>query len=694
MEIKQRILEQVEEKIYATPSQLSKSLKISEKKLQEPLDELLAAHELALSKQGKLALGSTMGYFKGILECKAAGFAFLRTEDEIGDIFINAKDKHGAFDGELVLVRLKKKQSGTGRPEGKVQEILSPLQMTVVGRVTGSKKLMFVESDDNNIEDIFIPKGKTNGAKKNQMVVVELTKRAAHNRRAEGRVIEILGSAGQPGMDILVYARRFGLVAEFPVDCEAAAAALLGKKLSKRGRQDFRKELVFTIDGVDAKDLDDAISLQKQKNGNLLLGVHIADVSHYVKEGSELDKEALRRGNSTYMVDRVVPMLPAALSNNLCSLHPHEDKYTLSCVMEFDKDGSLVSHEIVASIINSSYQMTYGDVNGMLAGDSKLRKKYAALKDVLDTMNDLAKKLRQRRFERGSIDFDLNEAVIKLDERGVPCEVAVAERGDGQKLIEEFMLMANVTVAQHFYKREIPFVYRVHEQPDAEKMHELGVFLGNFGIKLNGTTDIQPKNIQDVLNNVEGTPESNVVNSVTLRSLKKAHYDVAPVLHFGLAAEQYCHFTSPIRRYPDLMVHRIIKMYLAGRTSGKVKKRLDRELPEIAKQSSERERNSIEAERAVENLKMAEYMTKHIGEEFEGVVSGVTRFGIFVELKNMIEGMVPLSQMNEDYYAYFEKQYCVIGERTGIKITLGDKAKIKVVSVDVSAGKIEFAFVK
>ncbi len=462
--------------------------------------------------------------------------------------------------------------------------------------------------------------------------------------------------------------------------------------MSVEGRLDLRGDKIITIDGADAKDLDDAVSLKRLEGGNWQLGVHIADVSHYVTEGTPLDREAQKRGTSAYLIDQVIPMLPHELSNDLCSLNPGEDKYTLSCIMEISDEGSLVDCEIATSLIKTAHRMTYDDVNCILEGDAALRKQYKDIVDMLEDMNTLAKRMRKRRFDRGSIDFDLNEAEIHLDENGVPDYIGVRARGDSQKLIEEFMLKCNITVAQHFYAMDMPLVYRIHEQPDADKMHELAVFLGNFGIKLRGKDDIQPKDIQVVLNGVEGKPEGNVVNSVTLRSLKKAKYDVRPIAHFGLAADQYCHFTSPIRRYPDLMVHRLVKLVLDKKMRGAVRKRYEELLPDVARVSSEREINAVEAERAVNDMKMAEYMAAHIGEEFDGVVSGVTKFGIFVELENTVEGMVPLAQMEDDYYVYHEKQYCVIGERTAKKITLGDKTRVRAVAA--SEGKIEFEFVE
>ena len=388
-----------------------------------------------------------------------------------------------------------------------------------------------------------------------------------------------------------------------------------------------------------------------------------------------------------------MPMLPEKLSNGLCSLNPREDKLTLSCIMKIDGNGDVQESTVVKSVIRSCERMTYSDVNGILANDRELGDRYDGIRDILFLMNELKNILRARRFERGSIDFELEEPKIILNKKGVPTSIKPAERGEGEKLIEEFMLAANIAVAEQYYYMEMPFIYRIHETPDAEKMHELAIFLQNFGIRLSGTQKIHPKALQTVLSKAQGTDEHNIINRVTLRSLKKARYDMLPVAHFGLAAERYCHFTSPIRRYPDLMVHRIIHAVAEGRASRKYTKKLEETLPTIANHSSERERNAIEAERAVQNRKMAEYMTRFIGREYLGVVSGVTRFGVFVELPSTIEGMVPLAEMKDDYYNYMEKMYCVIGERTKKKISLGDKVKVRVISSDVEASKIEFAFV-
>ncbi|MEA5003809.1 MAG: ribonuclease R [Christensenella sp.] len=692
IQLQEMVLKTIEDKIYSTPEDLAQELAVPLETLMPLLGELEQEYRIAKTKHGKYALASTLGLFRGELDCKQGGFAFLRTPDWMDDIFVPASKKNGAMNGEDVLVKLAKHQEAGKSMEGAVVKIFSQLPITTVGTVDKKNNTVFVVSDDRNVDDIYIPKEKAKGLKTGQKVVVDITRRAGHGKSAEGKVSEVLGRAGEKGVDILAYARRFGLVAEFDAACKKQAQELTKEKKKIDGRLDLRDRLIFTIDGKDAKDLDDAVSLRMLENGNYELGVHIADVSHYVRESTPLDKEALKRGTSVYMVDRVVPMLPKELSNDLCSLNAGEDKLTLSCIMEIDSKGKTVSQMIENTVIRSSHRLTYDGVNRILRGDTDEAEKYAEIVETLKQMNTLAKQLRARRFEKGSIDFNIDEADIILNEQGVPVDVRVRERGEAEKLIEEFMLRANITVAEQYYYMELPFLYRIHEQPDADRMKELAVFLGNFGIKLKGFQDIHPHAIEEVLEKVEGTDEAAIVNRVTLRALKKAKYATEPVSHFGLAADRYCHFTSPIRRYPDLQVHRIIKTVLDGRMDDAYIRHLSNVLPEVAAQTSARERNAIEAERAVQDLKMTEYMAQFVGKEFPAVVSGVTRFGIFAELENTIEGMIPLGSLKEDYYVYYEKEYCVIGERTKKRITLGDKVMIRVVSADVSAAKIEFTF--
>ncbi len=685
--MRERILEEIEKRIYVLPEQLADALELEPAEMMQELTQLEQEGEICYTKHKKVALASTMGFFKGVMDCKKGGFAFVRTAKH-GDIFIAPDQKQGALHGETVIVKLTKRQDRERNLEGRVHRILSVLPMQVIGTTQSTRNTMFVVCDVP-IEDVYITKGDTLHAKNQQKVVVSIERRGVQGRSPEGRIVEILGDVGDTAVEILSVARKFGLIAEFDEKCQAAAAQAQASPQSMEGRKDCRDWLIVTIDGADAKDLDDAVSFRKLSNGNVQLGVHIADVSQYVVESSVLDREALKRGTSVYLVDRVVPMLPKELSDDLCSLNPQEDKLTLSCMMEISPQGEVVSHEMAQTIICTKYRLTYEAVNRMLEGDANAVAADAAA--MLCEMNALAKIMRARRFEKGSIDFDIDEAKIVLNDAGMPVEVGIRERGDAEKLIEEFMLAANMTVAESYFYQEIPFLYRIHEQPDTDKMRELAVFLSGFGLTLKGVANIHPRTLQQLLESVQDKPEGAIINQVTLRSLKKAKYDTVPLAHFGLAAERYCHFTSPIRRYPDLQVHRIIKATLRGEMSPKYIRHLEQILPEVAQQSGERERKAIEAERAVEDIIMAQFMGKHIGEEYDAVVSGVTRFGVFAELPSTIEGMIPLAQMHDDYYVLHEKTFSLVGERTKRKISLGDKIRVRVVSADVASGKIEFA---
>lgn len=689
---KENVLREIESREYATTDELLKTLDIERADLERILKELEAEREIGWSRDGRVALLKTLGLYKGRLDKKPSGFGFVLMGKDEQDIYVAEENQQGALNGEIVLVR---KTEGDGdRPEGIVTEILSELPLEIVGTFhVEDDGVKYVKAAAGSSVCVRIPDGDTDGAENDDRVVCEVTRRnPVPGGMPEGRITEVLGSADTPGIDILVYARKFGLEAEFPEDCIRQAEELARQPVTPEGRLDLRGKTIITIDGADSKDLDDAVSLEVLRNGNYRLGVHIADVSHYVQENTPLDKEALRRGTSVYLVDRVIPMLPQILSNGICSLNPHEDKYTLSCIMEIDPDGNVLSHELANSIISSTERMTYQDVNFILEGDPELSAKYAHIKDMLFFMNTLAKTLRKKRFEEGSIDFDLPEAKIEMDENKRPLSVVVRERGDAEKLIEEFMLRANITVAEQFYDMEMPFCYRIHEPPDAEKVKELSTFLQNLGIRMRGMAgEIHPKTLQNVLNRVEGSPQANIVSSVVLRSLSKARYDTEPIEHFGLAAPQYCHFTSPIRRYPDLEVHRIVKLFLSGQMQESQVAHLETVLPGICDQCSERERNAITAERAVDAMEMAEYMLDHLGDEAEGIISGVTRFGVFVELPNTIEGMIPMSSLTDDYYELNEAQYCLIGEHTRRRLTLGDSLRVVAVNANPELGRVEFA---
>lgn len=693
MELKEKLLEYIEAQGIASLPEAAKALgrTLDDLELNLAVTELLAENAILKNKKKKLCSLASRGLIRGILEVKRGGFAFVRHPD--GDVFIPAKNFGGAFNREEVLVELRPGEKGGRSREGAVRAVLSPPGYTLTGTFRTLHGHAFVECDDRTIEDIRIPSADTLGAYSGQKVLCSVTRRQTGGKPPAGRILEILGFSGAPGVDILCVAKTFGLVGEFPDGVRQQLSTMdLGipdEELAQR--ETLFGKLIFTIDGADSKDLDDAISLESLKNGNWLLGVHIADVTHYVREGTPLDREAIHRGTSVYLIDRVIPMLPRELSNGICSLNPREARLTLSCFMEVNRLGRVVSHRIAKTAIISRHKMTYGDVNAMLEGeDAALIQKYGDIYPTLRDMASLAAVLRKNRFADGSIDFDIGEAKILLDKKGRPTEVGVRERGTGEKLIEEFMLLCNNTVAEEYFYAELPFLYRIHETPDTDKMRELAVFLSNFGYQLKGLSHLHSKALQDILNRCAGQECENIINRVILRSLKKAKYSTENAGHFGLASRAYTHFTSPIRRYPDLQIHRIIKENIDGRLSHPRIAALEKFLPEIAAKSSERERNAIEAERQVDGMKKAEYMSAHIGETFSGVISGVSSSALFVELPNTIEGVVPLASMKDDFYIYNREMYCVIGERTRKRYNLGDKVTVDVLDANASESRIEF----
>lgn len=624
------------------------------------------------------------------------GFGFVKCEEMDRDIFIAAGSMAGAMDGDTVEVDLIPEYLWGQSPEGIITRIVNRKNTEVVGTFQRSKKFGFVIPESRkHKEDVFIRKKDFSGAKKGDKVVVQITRYPDKNNSAEGRISEIISRAGQPGGDIKAIARSYGMRETFPSRVNAEAKAMKRRGITAEdmaARRDLRGRNIFTIDGADSKDFDDAVSIDKLDNGNYLLGVHIADVSHYVKENGPLDKEALKRGTSVYLIDQVIPMLPKAFSNDICSLNPHEDRLTLSVDMEVTLDGTVVNHEIYESVINSVERLVYDDVSDLLEkNDAKMQKKYAHIKDDLFMMQELAARLAKNRHDRGSLDFDLDEAYISLNDKGIPEDVRVASRRSANKLIEEFMLLANETVAEHFYWMQVPFVYRVHEKPALEKLEGLRTFLRNFGISLRGSANgIHPKAVSSVLDSVKGRPHENVVNSVTLRSMQKAFYSTECDGHFGLALKYYCHFTSPIRRYPDLMIHRIIKYCMKEGVSAKTVRHFKKSAEEAAAQSSAAERQAIEVEREVEKLKKAEYMSYHMGEYYDGVISGVTDFGIYVQLENTIEGMIRIEDLRDDYYDYDREKYSLVGKHTGKRYKLGDEMSIFVDYVDLSRREINF----
>ncbi|MDF3000925.1 MAG: rnr [Bacillota bacterium] len=632
----------------------------------------------------------------GVLSKHKKGFGFVIPESgEGGDIFIAPPAINGAMNGDTVKVALLPPEETTRSREGVIKEVVKRAVVEIVGTFEKSKRFGFVVADDRRInDDIFVLRKDFNGAKSGDKVVVKITKYPDKSDNAEGRIDEIISKSGEAGGDIKALIRQYQLTKEFPekVEAETKRIPLKISEEEIRKRIDLREKTIITMDGADAKDLDDAVSVEKLDNGNYLLGVHIADVSHYVREGTQLDKEALKRGNSVYLIDQVIPMLPKLLSNGICSLNPAVDRLTLSVNMEIDSKGKVVNHDIYESIIHSKERMVYGVVSDMLEkNDKTLIDQYQDIYQDILLMDELAKILRKARDQRGSLDFDFDEAYIKLNEQGIPTSVETAERRVANRIVEEFMLIANETVAEHFYWMEVPFVYRVHESPSLEKIEEFKRFIGSFGLILKGNLDnIHPKALNEIIKNIEGKPEEHVVNTVMLRSMKKAFYGTDCEGHFGLGVKYYSHFTSPIRRYPDLIIHRIIKETIHGKLDAKRIKSLKKKTEKAAEISSGTERQAQELEREVEKLKKAEYMSYHVGEVHEGIISGVANFGFFVEIENTIEGMVRVDYLNDDFYDYEASKYRLIGRRTNKIYGLGDKVNIKVHSVDLLNREINF----
>lgn len=663
------------------------------KDLRRVVEELAAEGKLHISQKGKvepIAADLLQGRFMGTQR----GFAFVRVEGEAEDYFIAAHRTLNAMDGDTVRIAVDAKQHGK-RKEAAVVSVLERGNAILVGTYSSSKSFGFVAADNQKFtKDIYIPKAETKGAITGHKVVVEITDFGDENRNPEGRIIEIIGHINDPGVDILSVIKAYGLPEEYPdpVMDQVEQIANEVAEEEKAGRADYRHLQTVTIDGEDAKDLDDAITLTRE--GELYqLGVHIADVSQYVTEHSPLDKEALKRGTSVYLVDRVIPMLPHKLSNGICSLNQGVDRLALSCMMMINAKGEIVEHRIEESVICVDRRMSYTSVNKIVElQDAKERAEYEELIPMFELMYELAAILRERREKRGSIDFDFPESKIILDPKGKPLDVMEYERNNAHRIIEEFMLAANQTVAEEYFWQELPFVYRVHETPDSEKIQQLGIFINNFGytIKTGAEDEIHPKEIQKLVASVSGTPEEGLISRLALRSMKQAKYMTSCEGHFGLAMKYYCHFTSPIRRYPDLQIHRIIKENLHGKLSDKRTAHYGQILPEVAAESSRLERRAEEAEREVEKMKKAEYMEQFIGESFDGVISGVTTWGMYVELPNTIEGMVRVADIPGDYFYFEEEKYQMVGEHTGKVYKLGEAIRVTVSAVDKITRSIDF----
>lgn len=651
------------------------------------------------TRSNRYGLPEKMNLIRGKLAGHAKGFAFVIPEEQgMDDIFIPPNEVKTALNGDIVLARVTSESSGQRR-EGTIVRIIERGVQQIVGTYSESKHFGFVIPDDKKIAtDIFIPKGSTKGAIEGHKVVVKLTSYPEGRKNAEGEVVKILGHKNDPGVDILSVIHKHGLPLAFPDNvleqANSAPDTIDEKEIANR--RDLRNETIVTIDGADAKDLDDAVTVTMLGNGNYKLGVHIADVSYYVTENSPIDVEAEERGTSVYLVDRVIPMIPHRLSNGICSLNPKVDRLTLSCEMEISPEGEVVSHEIFQSVIKTTERMTYADVNSILHDkDEELRAKYEGLVLMFERMEELAAILRKKRMTRGAIDFDFKESKVIVDEDGKPQDVILRERSVAEKLIEEFMLVANETVAEHFHWMQVPFIYRIHEDPKEEKLRRFFEFITNFGYIVKGTANsVHPRALQEIIESVQGTPEEMVISTVMLRSMQQAKYYPESLGHFGLSTEFYTHFTSPIRRYPDLIVHRLIRTYLIeGDISSATQEKWNSRLTEIAEHSSSMERRSVEAERETDELKKSEYMLDKIGEEYDGIISSVTNFGMFVELTNTIEGLVHVSYMTDDYYRYDERHFAMIGERTGKVFRIGDEITVRVVNVNKEERAIDFEIV-
>lgn len=697
---KQMLTELFQDKAYA-PMKLKELAmlldipKSQREELKEVLDILLSEGKISVSKKGKYGKPqefSQVGVFFG----HPKGFGFVTVEGLERDVFIPAEKTAGAMHGDRVQVVAEESQAKGKRSEGAVVKILERANETVIGYYQKNKSFGFVLPDNQKLfQDIFIPQGKDMGAVTGHKVVVKVTDFGGERRKPEGRITEIIGHVNDPGTDILSIIKAYGLPEEFPPEVMRQASLTAGEvdEREMAGRLDLRGLPTVTIDGEDAKDLDDAITISKENEDHYTLGVHIADVTHYVQEGSPLDQEALKRGTSVYLVDRVIPMLPHKLSNGICSLNAGEDRLALSCVMEIDGKGMVMGHKIAETVIRVDRRMTYTAVNAIIADrDPDRMKEYEEFVPMFDLMKELADILRARRRQRGSIDFDFPESKIILDHKGKPVDIKPYERNGATRLIEDFMLVANETVAENYFWQELPFVYRTHDYPDPEKMKGLGTFINNFGYSIrtqNG--EVHPKEIQKLLDRIEGTPEEALISRLTLRSMRQAKYTTICTGHYGLAANYYTHFTSPIRRYPDLQIHRIIKENLRGGMGEKRISHYDRILPQVAVQCSTMERRADEAERETDKLKKCEYMSMRIGKTYEGVISGVTAWGLYVELPNTVEGLIRISELKGDYYIFDEENMEMVGETTNTRYKLGQKVTILVAGTDRMARTVDFA---
>lgn len=663
--------------------------------LKKVMDALVADGKVSVTQKGKYVKG-TAKQLVGTYQAHARGFGFVTVEGQADDIFISEDDANGAFHMDQVEVVITKAPEGKRR-EGKIVRILSHGTVKLVGYFQKNKNFGFVIPDnDRFVKDIFVPLERSKGAVTGHKVVVELTSYGKDGKKPEGKVVEIIGHVNDPGTDIMSIVKGYDLPVEFPekVLNQAERVAKDVTSADMAGRMDIRSWRMVTIDGEDAKDLDDAISITKEGE-NYQLGVHIADVTNYVQERSALDREAYERGTSVYLVDRVIPMLPHALSNGICSLNAGEDRLALSCIMTVNPKGEVIDHKIAETVVHIDQRMSYTSVKKILEDrDQEEMEAYKEFVPMFELMAELAKILREKRHRRGSIDFDFPESKIMLNADGTPTEIKPYDRNTATKIIEDFMLLANETVAEDYFWQEIPFVYRTHDVPDEEKIQKLCTFINNFGHSMHvANKEVRPKEIQKLLAKVDGTQEGDFISRLALRSMKQAKYTPENTGHFGLAAQYYCHFTSPIRRYPDLQIHRIIKETLRGRMNENRMEHYESILPEVTKHASQMERRAEEAERETIRLKKAEYMEQHIGEVFAGVISSITKWGMYVELENTVEGLIHVTNMHDDHYDYYEDRFEMIGEHTRRSYKLGQKVYVRVLDTDRLQRTIDFELV-
>lgn len=667
------------------------------KKLSDELRVLEEEVVIYCSNKGRYMMLEDSHLRKGTLRANKKGFGFVEIENMEDDVYIAPENMNGGIHDDIVLVEITSKMN-LDRLEGRILKVIKRQVERYIGEINfDSKGKGHITLDDSKIKlNIEVAKEDSLNAVDGHKVVVELLKKLNNNLRYSGKVVEIIGHKNDPGVDILSIVYKYKINTEFPVDVkeEVKTLPMEVRDIDMIGRRDLRNMEIFTIDGDDTKDIDDAISIEKMSNGHYKLGVHIADVSYYVKEGSPLDNEAMERGTSVYLVDRVIPMLPHELSNGICSLNPNVDRLAISCVMEFDHDGRQLDYEIFPSVIRSRIQMTYKKVNSILE-DNNIPEGYEPYEQSLRLMAELADILRKMKVKRGYIDFEVDEPKILVDENCKPTEIILRDRGTGEKLIEDFMIAANECVATHIYFMSLPFIYRVHEVPKEEKLRSYLSFVGSLGYQVPGDLkDTSPKTVQRIIKYLEDKPEFKILSSLLLRSMQKAVYRPENLGHYGLASQCYTHFTSPIRRYPDTTVHRLLRTYLFNKEldMGTIRK-WEQKLVYISEHSSDRERASVDCEREVEDMKMAEYMEDHIGEEYEGMISSVTSFGMFIELDNLIEGLVPLRDM-KDFFHYDEEHMTLTGERSHVKYTIGERVLVKVVRASKEEKTIDFEIIR